>query len=614
MTEPLTLIGVDKDIYNYLNMDNPKSFLLFAGAGSGKTRTLVNVLQAVRNNDLPRFIKTGKKIAIITYTNAACEEIKHRLQYDPIFVVSTIHSFVWNLIQPFTKDIKEWLEEDLQESIHNLQESINKARDPKNKTALKNQRSLNSKNKRLQDLNIINNFTYSPTSTKATTGSLTHTEVISIATTFLLEQPLFQKMLVNKFPILLIDESQDTNKNLMEAFIYMQKNHSNIFSLGLFGDLMQRIYSGGKEDLATSLPEDWVTPEKIINFRCPKRVIKLINKIRSEDDGKEQTEKPNAEEGFVRLFLIQSPKQNKLDIETQIRDQMKTITNDNDWGETNLVKTLILEHSMAARRGDFNEFFTPLSMIDSIKDSLLNGTSSALKFLTQQLLPLVKAIRTENDFQIMSIIKEYSFLINSDDFFKDPMSFLTNVDLSVTQIHQLLQQDISLRELLLSIDKHQLLVIPDLLKDLLITNIIESDEDADLFEKQKAWDTALNAKLSHVENYDKYISEELGFATHQGVKGLEFDRVMAIIDDDDSNGFLFKYDKLFGAVALSNTDQKNEEKGIDSVLSRTRRLLYVICSRAEKSLAVVAYSQNTTAVKNRVIEAGWFHEDEIITL
>lgn len=89
---------------------------------------------------------------------------------------------------------------------------------------------------------------------------------------------------------------------------------------------------------------------------------------------------------------------------------------------------------------------------------------------------------------------------------------------------------------------------------------------------------------------------------------------MAIIDDDDSNGFLFKYDKLFGAVALSNTDQKNEEKGIDSVLSRTRRLLYVICSRAEKSLAVVAYSQNTTAVKNRVIEAGWFHEDEIITL
>ena len=50
-----------------------------------------------------------RKIAVITYTNAACDEIKHRIDYDSIFAVSTIHSFAWTLIQFFQNDIRDWL-------------------------------------------------------------------------------------------------------------------------------------------------------------------------------------------------------------------------------------------------------------------------------------------------------------------------------------------------------------------------------------------------------------------------------------------------------------------------------------------------------------------------
>ena len=616
MVDTHSLQEVDKEIYQYLNLDNPTSFLLFAGAGSGKTRTLVNVLQAVRDNDLNRFIKAGQRIAVITYTNAACEEIKHRLQYDPIFAVSTIHSFVWELIQPFTSDIKIWLEVDLKASIDDLQEKIYKAKDKSGKTAVKNARSRDSKLKRLEKLDIVQNFTYSPTSTRLTTGSLTHAEVIKIATEFLTEQPLFQKVLVNKFPILLIDESQDTNKGLMDAFIQTQKNNSGCFSLGLFGDLMQRIYSGGKEDLATSLPENWKTPEKKINFRSPKRVIKLINKIRHEDDGKQQTAKPDAEEGIVRLFIAQTPNENKSEVEARIREQMKTITDDENWKDVSQVKTLTLEHAMAARRGEFDEFFTPLSAEDSLRDSLLNGTSSTFKFCTHQVLPLANAIRKENDFEVMRIIKKHSHLIGGEnkDFLADPIALLASVEDAVSKVRALLKNDISLRELLSLIEKNQLLEIPDILNDLLLEGIADLVEGVESPSIQKAWDTALDARLSHVENYAKYVADELGFTTHQGVKGLEFDRILAVIDDKDSNGFLFKYEKLFGAENLSATDKKNEANGIDSVLSRTRRLFYVICSRAEKSLAVVAYSQEPLAVKNRAIDAEWFDEDEIILI
>lgn len=616
MADILSLPEVDKEIYQYLNIDNPKSFLLFAGAGSGKTRTLVNVLQAVRDNDLNRFIKAGQRIAVITYTNAACEEIKHRLQYDPMFAVSTIHSFVWELIQPFTSDIKVWLEADLRASIDDLQAKIDKAKDKSGKTAVKNTRSRDSKLKRLEKLDIVQSFTYSPTSTRLTTGSLTHAEVIKIATEFLTEQPLFQKVLVNKFPILLIDESQDTNKGLMDAFIQTQQNHSDCFSLGLFGDLMQRIYSGGKEDLATSLPVDWKTPEKKTNFRSPKRVIRLINKIRHEDDGKQQAEKPDALEGIVRLFIAQTPNENKSEVEATVREQMKTITDDENWKDVSQVKTLTLEHAMAARRGKFDEFFTPLSAEDSLRDSLLNGTSSTLKFCTHQVLPLVNAIRKENDFEVMRVIKKYSHLIGeeNEEFLVDPIAQLASIEDAVSKVRTLLENDISLRELLSLIEEYQLLEVPDKLSDLLLEGIADLAEDVESPFHQKAWNTALDARLSHVENYAKYVANELGFSTHQGVKGLEFDRVLAVIDDKDSKGFLFKYEKFFGAENLSATDKKNEENGIDSVLSRTRRLFYVICSRAEKSLAVVAYSQDPLAVKNRAIDAEWFDEDEIILI
>ena len=38
---------VDEELLACLNLQNPKSFFLFAGAGSGKTRSLVNVLEQI---------------------------------------------------------------------------------------------------------------------------------------------------------------------------------------------------------------------------------------------------------------------------------------------------------------------------------------------------------------------------------------------------------------------------------------------------------------------------------------------------------------------------------------------------------------------------------------
>ena len=95
--------------------------------------------------------------------------------------------------------------------------------------------------------------------------------------------------------------------------------------MGLFGDTMQRIYTDGKLDLDKNIPDVWGKPEIKINYRCPKRVIKLINKIRSDVDNHEQIPKKDKEEGVVRLFLVSSDIRDKIALENRVAKKMSEI-------------------------------------------------------------------------------------------------------------------------------------------------------------------------------------------------------------------------------------------------------------------------------------------------
>jgi len=231
------LSPIDEEIYSCLNLDNPKSFFLFAGAGTGKTRSLVTVLQKFRDENIQRLRLNGQKVAIITYTNAASDEIKSRLEFDSAFVVSTIHSFSWELIRPFQADIKEWVRVNTQVDLDTLIEKQKKGR-AGTKAAIDRERQIEAKEKRLLYLGRIKAFAYSPNGENSGRDSLNHAEVIKIASEFLDCKSLMQKILIRKYPILLIDESQDTKKELIEAFFKIQSIYSNEFSLGLFGDTM----------------------------------------------------------------------------------------------------------------------------------------------------------------------------------------------------------------------------------------------------------------------------------------------------------------------------------------------------------------------------------------
>ena len=616
---------VDDEILTCLDFEKPKSFFLFAGAGSGKTRTLVNVLNVIREKYKSRLHLNKQRVAIITYTNAACDEIKSRLDYDALFEVSTIHSFTWELIRHFTSDIKDWLRKKLKEDIGDLEDLQSRARGV-NKTSIDRAKKIESKIKRLSNLINIRVFKYNPNGDNLSKDSLNHSEVIDLGAFFLMNKELMQNILVRKFPILLIDESQDTNKSLIDSFFAVQKLHKDHFSLGLIGDMMQRIYLDGKEGLGKDiLPADWETPEKKLNHRCPKRVITLINKIRAESDGHQQVPRSDKENGFVRLFLVKTPCPDKKHTEESIVQSMAKITGDNKWiGEDADVKTLTLEHHMAAKRMGFSEVFEPLYNIDKLKTGLLDGTLSGMSFFTNTILPLYNASCDNDKFAIARIVKEKSPLLDKENIrtAESQISLIEVANNAVNELFSLWEMGKipMLIDILRNIAKSGLFAIPDSLipianrtqEELMAIDKTEDQLVDNADDVIEAWDKVLSAPFSQIELYRKYITDEGNFGTHQGVKGREFPRVMVILDDDEARGFLFSYEKLFGVKALSASDLKNQAEGKETGFDRTRRLFYVTCSRAKQSLAIVAYTSDPELFKKKSIDNGWFINEEIV--
>jgi Superfamily I DNA and RNA helicases len=620
--------AADATILTCLDIEHPTSFFLYAGAGSGKTRSLVEAVRTVCRDQGRRLSLGGQQIGVITFTNAACDEIKQRLEFDPRVEVSTIHSFAWSLVSGYDGDIRKWLENRLLQDIAELEEAQAKGR-AGTKTAIDRARSIESKKRRHAGLNEIQRFIYSPSGDNRTRDALNHAEVIAMTADFLTTKPGLRRLLVTRFPILLIDESQDTSRRLMEALLEVQAQHADSFCLGLFGDTMQRIYADGKVGLAEAIPEKWARPRKEMNHRCPTRVIELINAVRSDADGEAQRPRSDARRGLVRLFVLPEATEDKSAAEAEIAAKMADVTGDAAWSAgSEAIKTLALEHMMSARRFGFQNFFAALWVVERIRTGLLDGSGAGIGLFTREILPLVKALRDKDRFAAAAVIRRTSPLLDRktlEDAGAEQRALLKRARTASDGLLALLDgaDAPTLGTVLRYVAETRLFTIPDVLAPFTTPDEAaaapeggeEPDQaeggDADIKSETSGWRNALEAPFDEIDRYDRYVRGVSQFDTHQGVKGLEFPRVMVIVSDEEARGFMFNYDKLFGVKDKSNGDRNNEAAGKETTIDRTRRLFYVTCSRAEESLAVVFYAANPSGVRDAMIKRSWFKADEI---
>jgi DNA helicase-2/ATP-dependent DNA helicase PcrA len=90
-------------------IDGGRHFILEAGAGAGKTYSLIKALEYVLGGGPKGSPTKSSHIACVTYTNVARDEIRRRIDNNPSVFCDTIHGFAWDLIRPFQSHIRRIL-------------------------------------------------------------------------------------------------------------------------------------------------------------------------------------------------------------------------------------------------------------------------------------------------------------------------------------------------------------------------------------------------------------------------------------------------------------------------------------------------------------------------
>jgi DNA helicase-2/ATP-dependent DNA helicase PcrA len=228
------------------------SFRLEAGAGAGKTYSLVKALQFLIDRDRRTLPRRGQQIACITFTNVAKEEIAARTDRNPLIFSETTHAFCWSLIKGFQRQLRTLIE-----GLEAWQERIEDAGGLGDRVV---EYSLGHRS--IRDGEI----------------SLHHDDVIPL-TISLMENLKFRRLMTDRFPIILIDEYQDTDAKWVEAIKIHFLGQAGSPLFGFFGDHWQKIYGEGCGRLEHPAVQEI---GKEANFRSVATVVNCLNRMRPQ--------------------------------------------------------------------------------------------------------------------------------------------------------------------------------------------------------------------------------------------------------------------------------------------------------------------------------------------
>ncbi len=315
--------------------DIESDFKVYAGPGAGKTTWLISHIEKVLRTS-NRLGKTGR-IACITYTNVAADEIVNRLTCDKErFDITTIHSFLYrNIVKPFSYLIEF---NDKGEELFNVlkldghDEHI--VHGDRFRRWLATIGKLNGKNYNIYngeskpkviaelssldyefvngEINLIirknrgaripksNGELWIYKSKYWLDGIMHHEDVLFFSYIIIQKSPKILEFIRSKFPYIFIDEFQDTTE--LQTWIINKICESNT-KVGIVGDLAQSIYkfTGAKRtDFVDFRNGDSIEFKLSYNHRSTKKITTFLNTLRTDI---EQQSK-NKPEGIPVTILV----------------------------------------------------------------------------------------------------------------------------------------------------------------------------------------------------------------------------------------------------------------------------------------------------------------------
>ncbi len=588
------------------------SFSVVAGAGSGKTTSLVDALASLLKTDGARMLRDGQQVVCITYTNRAVDVISKRLRNNPLFVVSTLHGFLWGEIRHFQKSIREGLR------LHVLPKHIAKQRGNDDgggsKKSLEARRKAEDLEAALAELDSVPTFRYGNDTPYSNykDGEIGHDDLVLLAAGMIQASQPLRRVLGQKYPYIFVDEAQDASPFIVAAFnsLCVAKGPPIV---GYFGDPMQQIYDDGMGDFGRASGTRVITKNE--NFRCAPEVISLLNAFRK--DVAQFAAGSNAlVPGSVGITLVAAEKPSaprgrySEDQLQRAQDRFAEALNDWGWQQNENAKRLFLARRMIARRQgflDLHDLFNGTYASSRANTEYEAGTHHLLKPFVETIIPLVMAHRTGDAGAVMRVLTTSTAAFRSDGThsrksIREVRSIANEV---TTSVIKLFATEDAGRILRYCRDHGVIYAAENLCKHLDRPPRQEAYEEEKHLTEKGDWlaDAFFVMRGSEIENYYKFLDENSPYSTQHGVKGEEYDDVIVVFDDVEAAWNNYSFSKLLTPRAAGSSKDTQQE--------RSRKLAYVCFSRAVCNLRVLLFTPDPDVAALELATQGFFDESQI---
>jgi len=582
-------------------LDDRRSFAMVAGAGSGKTSSLVEALGRVREREGAALRRQGQRIACITFTKRAVEVIKTRLGFDDLYMVSTLHGFLWGQVGRFNDNIREALVESRLPAL--IEKAKAEDKGGKSKTALKARAKVERLSAALDKLPSISTFEYADTKfSDYGEGKIGHDDVIEIAAYLFANNATFRRITGLRFPYIFVDEAQDTFEGIV-AGLNLVCAGIGLPLIGYFGDPWQQIYD--RSAGAFSPPEGGKIITKTENFRCSKSVIRLLNAYRRDVEQYAAGDN-KAREGSVEFLLVKAeepsePRKRYSDdqIERALARMDAAVAVWGWSGHTDVMR-LFLARQMIARRLGFaklNKLFTGTFASSRAEEAFEAGDHFLIKPFLRTLCPLILARGQNDGRKVVDILRRESpaFAVDGRNAAKSLKSMIETSAALVEQLHALWNTE-TVGEILRFCVEKQIILASDKLRDHLARSPREEIYNEDLHSLDKGdWlaDAFFSMPTQQITRYADFIQSNTAYSTQHGVKGEEYNKVMVVYDDVEASWNAYNFSKtLTPATAGEPTEWQRDQ---------TSKLAYVSFSRAMEDLRVLMFTSDPEASRAELI-------------
>ena len=542
-------------------------FRVEAGAGAGKTYSLIEALNDFSEKKSVEFEKKGQKIACITYTNVAKDEIRERTDNHPVILTDTIHSFAWSVLKGFQPTLRELIP----------------TLGTKWETRIEEAGGIIGQE-------VIYDLGYPKADSE--TIELHHDDVIKLMAK-LLEKPKFQTLVKSNYPVLFIDEYQDTNAVLADALVKNLIERPSGMLIGLFGDHWQKIYGS---TVCGLIENDKITViGKNANFRSDKAIVECLNRMRPELIQYEVDPESTGEitvfhsNGFQGKRRSENQWQGDLPEGDAHEYLQRTIARlkANGWDfSSEHTKILMLTNNVLASEQRYRN----LAGCFRDSDDYLKKKDHYIKLFLETVEPMCEQFLLGHYGEMFSVLgTKFPRLSCQQEKTKWTVDLNKLIELRKTG---------SIRDVL------------DLLKETsrpqLSTKVVASEKRLvqikvaeDAGEEIEESDATFVKKMRKIEalpyaevmNLYHYVEDKTPFSTKHGVKGAEFDNVLAVCGRGWNH---YNWNQLL--EWFSNDVPTNKKETFE----RNRNLFYVSCSRAKKKLALLFTQLLSQQALNRV--------------